>query len=262
MFRPSQVSSPCPPTAHYLLPLFSALFLHPLNSTHPHPSKVVVTHPSPAHHRGLHLPHPSLNTNSTSSAYPPFSSFTITSAAHAIEQAVELGLVGLLTRPVLNAVYSSTPDVHDHHQQTTDDDDKTAVPSQIQIGKHPQLHTQQSRRSLHPQQYSADGTDMATATQTRTQGMTSADDNTSTRSGGYFTPSLGNKLDGTDNDGYYDASEGKTAPNGLDRHASSQHYQNGHNDEDSLSKGINSIGLGGPNGYDRSASYSSNKRPG
>lgn len=108
---------------------------------------------------------------------------------------------------------------------------------------------------------------MATASQTRTQGMTSGahdmgTDNNSTRSGGYFAPSAGN---GTDHDGYYDASEGRNGPNGHhydDRNGGSQRYQNGHNDEDSLSKGINSIGLGGANGYDRSASYSSNKRPG
>ncbi|EKD01666.1 DNA binding protein Ncp1 [Trichosporon asahii var. asahii CBS 8904] len=139
---------------------------------------------------------------------------------------------------------------------------------------------------------------MATATQSRPQGMTSSapdtkrstsgggyntpggtridglltdGDNNSTRSGGYFTPSLGNKLDGTDNDGYYNASGGKSTPNGVDRHNSSQNYQsnssqnyqNGHHDDDgSLSKGINSIGASGPNGYNRSASYSSNKRPG
>lgn len=118
------------------------------------------------------------------------------------------------------------------------------------------------------QKRSTSGAGFTTPGGTRIDGLLTDGDNTSTRSGGYFTPSLGNKLDGTDNDGYYDASEGKTAPNGLDRHNSSQHqhqpYQNGHhnNDEESLSKGINSIGLNGPNGYERSASYSSNKRPG
>lgn len=97
---------------------------------------------------------------------------------------------------------------------------------------------------------------------TRIEGLLADGDNNSTRSGGYFTPGLGNKLDGTDNDGYYNASGGKGTPNGLDRHTPSQQYQNGHHDDDSLSRGINSIGATGPNGYNRSTSYSSNKRPG
>lgn len=100
---------------------------------------------------------------------------------------------------------------------------------------------------------------------TRIDGLLTDGDNHSNRSGGYFTPTLGNKLDGTDNDGYYNASGGKGTPNGLDRNHPSQNYQNGHHDDDSLSRGINSIGNSGPNanGYNRSASYSSNKqRPG